>query len=465
MAHTASLRRSLFRFSRRGMALLLVMIGLVVCTVLTTGFLSTQGTSVGIARNERDAAKTHAIAQSGIDMCYWLIRNKPDWRETMPIGNWLTNLPVGDGAVSACVDDDNHYFADDPTQPVVIAATGSYGARTFTLSATVRPTGGGTVFQSGNFVSGSLSLGNNDLVTAAYLDSYDSSLRAYNLLFSGANANFASNTTVNGGLKCYSPSFFRGKYTAGPTANLASVIQLFGTSTGPSQTAHALENRSLGNVVFPNTAGLPSFPAAIVSGSSAQKTVNQSGFYDAFTALNGGAINITVDGTYCVNNDIKLGSANNCSLNIKNGATATVIVKGNINISPNCKISLDPNTALYLYVYGDVNLNNGTINSTGKTSQVVLFGGPNSGTIQITNTFGTFCGALYAPQHDVVMQTNSPEFYGALVAKSLTLKNMAGFHFDEDLRSLDIEQITGGSAPAGAPVYQISINSGPTFPR
>ncbi len=34
----------------RGIALLMVMIGLVVCTLLTAGFLSSQGTAIGIAQ-------------------------------------------------------------------------------------------------------------------------------------------------------------------------------------------------------------------------------------------------------------------------------------------------------------------------------------------------------------------------------------------------------------------------------
>src|SRR4051812_14923217 len=93
------------RSLRRGMALLMVMIGVVVCSILTAGFLASQGTSIGIARNERDASKCHALAQTGVDMCYWLIKNKPDWRETMTPGTWLNNAAVGDGTVTVSVAD------------------------------------------------------------------------------------------------------------------------------------------------------------------------------------------------------------------------------------------------------------------------------------------------------------------------------------------------------------------------
>jgi hypothetical protein len=398
-------------------------------------------------------------------MCFWLIRNKPDWRQTMPVGSWLNNLPVGDGAASVSVDDDNHNFTDDPTQPVTISATGSCGNRAFAFSATVRPTGGGTIFKNGNFVTGNLSLGNSDLILASVLDSYNSSLAAYNPLLPGANASFASNSIANGALKCYAPSFFRGSYTAAPTADLASVIQLLGAVPGPSATGHALENRDPGNVVFPNTAGLPTKPAVFSSGT-VQAQVDTSGFYGNITAINGGIININGTGTYYVDNDIALGSTGVGTINVQDGAVATVVVHGNVGLNSNSKIVLIGNDSrLNLYVQGNVTLNNGSINSGGNTSHVILFGGPDSGTIRILNTNGAFCGAIYAPQHDVIMQTNGPKFFGALVAKSLTLKNTAAFHFDEALRSLKIGQITAGTAPAGTPDYQITINSGPTIPR
>src|ERR1044071_7832729 len=84
----------------RGIALLLVMVCLVVCSILTAGFLSSQGTSIGIARNERDAEKARGVAQSGIELCYWLIKNRTDWRTAMSPGTWLSNFAIGEGTVT-----------------------------------------------------------------------------------------------------------------------------------------------------------------------------------------------------------------------------------------------------------------------------------------------------------------------------------------------------------------------------
>jgi len=73
------------------------------------------------------------------------------------------------------------------------------------------------------------------------------------------------------------------------------------------------------------------------------------------------------------------------------------------------------------------------------------------------------CGAIYAPQHTMTMQTGNPKFYGAVVAKSITIKDSAAFHFDEALRGLRISNITAGSAAPVSADYQINITGGPAF--
>jgi hypothetical protein len=452
---------------RRGMALLLVMIGVVVCTVLTAGFLATQGTSIGIARNERDAAKSHAIAQTGIDMCYWLIRNRPDWRETMPLGNWISNTPVGDGTVSVYVDDDDHNFANDPALPVTLTSTGSYDNRAFTLTATVRPTGGGTVFQRGNFIDGKVLLGNGDLVTPVVLDSYNSALANYNSLLAASNANIGSNCLLDGGLKVYYPSLFRGEYIAAPAANLATVMQLLGNAPAPASTSHAIESRNPGTVIFPNMAGLVYRGTVNKSNSLTAFNIPGPGIYDDFKA-NNATININAGGTYYVKNDINIGTTTISCLSVSDNVTANVIVHGNIILNGG-KIALGANARLQLFVSGDVTVNNGYMNSSilgnGVTSHLVLFGDNAGGAIRISNTLSNFCGIIYAPQHDLTLQTGGPKLFGAVVAKSLTVKDTAGFHFDEALRSEVISYVTGGTAPPGAPDYLITVNAGPGVSR
>ena len=458
MKYASCFRGSFFRVWRRGMALLLVMIGLVVCTVLTAGFLATQGTSIGIARNERDAAKSHAIAQTGVDMCYWLIRNKSDWRESMLPGDWLTGAPVGDGTVTVHVDDDNHNFSDDPASPVTLTSTGAFDNRTFALTATIRPTGGGTVFHDGNFVTGAIALGNTDLQAAAIIDSFNSTIAPYDAAAPGANAAFVSNAVANANLTVYLPSVFRGSYTAGPHAVLGNVINLVQAILGPSATGVATESRNPGTVIFPNTTDLSPCPAAVL-GSGQTRTLLTPGIYDDISA-NNATITIGATGTYYVNHNLNSGGGLSSNITIANNVNATIVVQGDVTVSSG-KISVGANSTLALYVMGNITLSGGSINSTGPASRLTIFGGTNPGTISISGMNGIISGAIYAPAHDMTMRANSPKFYGAVVVKSLTLKNTAAFHFDEALRSLKIPNITGGSAPGGTADYRIAITGGP----
>jgi hypothetical protein len=67
------------------------------------------------------------------------------------------------------------------------------------------------------------------------------------------------------------------------------------------------------------------------------------------------------------------------------------------------------------------------------------------------------CGAIYAPQASVTMQTGATKFYGGVIAHDLTVKNASQFHFDEALKTLRIDSITGGSAPPGTADYTYTL--------
>ncbi len=454
------------KLSRRGMALLLVMIGMIVCTILTAGFLSIQGTSIGIARNERDAVKSRGIAQTGIDMCYWLIKNRSDWRTGMTPSAWLTNTAIGDGTVTVSVADGAgaSSFTADNTQAAIVTSTGTYNNRSFTLTASIRPTGGGTVFYNGNFVGGNMIVGNGDLLTAATVDSYNSSVAAYNALSPGSNANFVSDAFGSNSLLVYFPSVFRGSYTAGPTAPLGSVVDLLGSllgilPTGPSAVSVLTENRNAGKVIFPNTTGLTPRGAFTWSGQSSGKTVSNTGQYDSFT-VNGDTVGIGTSGIYYITGNLTVGTGATSTLNIPDGISAVFVVNGNLNLTSG-KITLTGTGQVAFYVNGNITISNGPANSGGNTSRLTFFGGSSGGNITLSGTNANVSASIYAPQHAFTMQTNSPKFFGAVCAQSVTLKNSAALHFDEALRSLKISNITGGSAAPGTADYRISINDGP----
>ena len=468
------LRRLLAR--PRGMALLLVMIGMVVCTILTAGFLATQGTAIGIARNERDAVKCHGIAQTGIDMCYWLIKNKPDWRTTMTPGYWLSNAAIGDGTVTVNVTDNSGSFADDTSQPITLTSTGTFDNRTFTLTASIRPTGGGTVFNKGNFIYGNISLGNPSKIFPCTFDSYNSAVAPYNPWSPGNNALFVSNAVANNSLMIYEPSTFSGSYTAGPGGDMSHIIKINGSAAWPAATATATENRIPGTVIFPNPTGLPNGGTVNCrSPFNPNFTFNNSTIYDSVT-VNSGTITILKSGLYYINHDLTVGALGNSIISANPGVNATIVVCGNANFT-NGSITLSGNSQVALYIKGNASFTTSRINYNGNTSNFALLGGPgNNHTITIAGWNTVICGSIYAPQHDMTMQTLNPQFYGAAVTNSLTLKDSAALHFDEALHTLRLSNltygnydyfanITGGSAAPGSADYIVTVTGGPGIPH
>src|SRR5205085_1346149 len=147
-------------------------------------------------------------------------------------------------------------FTDDTRQGVTLTSVGSYDNHAYTLLATVHPTGGGTVFYNGNYISGQIKVGNSSLLVASTVDSFNSTVAAYSAASPGTNASFNSGSTSAGALTVYFPSPFRGSFTAAPTSVLGTVISLLGLAPGPSSISTAQEGRTPGNVIFPNVSGL-----------------------------------------------------------------------------------------------------------------------------------------------------------------------------------------------------------------
>ncbi len=445
----------------RGVALLMVMIGLVVCTLLTAGFLSSQGTAIGIVRNERDAEQCRFLAQSGIDLCFSFIKSKPTWREAMTPGIWLNQYPIGNGTVTvtAASADGSSSFSANPTQAVVFHSTAYCNNRNFTLTGTIGPTGGGTVFRDGNFVQGQVILGNNDLTTVALIDSYNSAVAAYNALSPGSNAALVTDSNVAGALTIKYPSTFNGSFTAGPNAILSSTVAgipgpLGQTVAGPISTGTATETRTPGNVIPPN------FSGQISNGPYAQNRgsfILAPGVYDSLTLTNGGtgATTILTNGSYQILHDMNVAALTKIA--IDNGANVILYIGGNTAIAGTVKFN--STGTLTIYSGGSFTTTAAGINSGGTTSNLQVLGTTTCSSIQL-NGSTVMAGAIYAPQASVTMQTGSSKLYGAVIAHDLTVRNSAQLHYDQALQSLQIDNVTGGSASPGTADYSYVLSGG-----
>lgn len=142
---------------RRGVALLLAMIAVIVAATLAYSYLASQGTSIGIARNIRDAAPARYLAETGLELASRYIEAHSDWRTLQPNGVWALNQSYGSGTFTIRVEDGTDLngngaidagegdgsLSDSASDPATITVTGKVGNTTQVVRAIVRSSGGG----------------------------------------------------------------------------------------------------------------------------------------------------------------------------------------------------------------------------------------------------------------------------------------------------------------------------------
>ncbi|MBN2283465.1 MAG: hypothetical protein JXO48_06205 [Deltaproteobacteria bacterium] len=128
---------------------------------------------------------------------------------------------------------------------------------------------------------------------------------------------------------------------------------------------------------------------------------------------------------------------NNSSLTIE--GDVTIYVVGNYDGSQNSSLNIgnaaNPDSSLTMYVGGDMDFSNNTVyNYQNNPADYIIYGLSTCNNIQLTNNSSTY-GAIYAPTADVYTGNNA-EMYGSIVADSITVRQNALIHYDEDLAGL-----------------------------
>ena len=195
-------------------------------------------------------------------------------------------------------------------------------------------------------------------------------------------------------LTVYFPSIFRGSYTSAPTAVLSSILNLVGlVALGPASITTGTESRNPGTVIFPNTTGQVARGNVnrLNAGSS---SFGQPGQYDFCTVKGSSTVNITVSGIYHITGDLLIQSSS-AALNVNDGVSAVLIVDGNVNVLKT--IGLNTSGVLALYCNGAVNIVGGTVNGSGGTSRLTIFGSSTCNAITLSSN-AIVVGAVYAPR-------------------------------------------------------------------
>ena len=101
-----------------------------------------------------------------------------------------------------------------------------------------------------------------------------------------------------------------------------------------------------------------------------------------------------------------------------------------MNLAANSVISIVPGDKVIIYMTGDLVLQNNTsVNATGVASDLVIF---SSGSIHTVGMSIDIKAAFYGPEADVVIN-NGCEYYGSIIAGSVSVDNAACVHYDRAL--------------------------------
>ena len=135
---------------------------------------------------------------------------------------------------------------------------------------------------------------------------------------------------------------------------------------------------------------------------------------------------------------------------LKNGKIITVdgpvvlYIIGDVIIKSSAELQVvgadtNPDASLTLYLGGDAEVkNSGAINNKARNAKKVKIYGLDSCQSIVLKNGSDFYGAIYAPNADVEMM-NSADVFGAVVAKSFEQKNSATFNYDASLRDVSID--------------------------
>lgn len=171
--------------ARRGMALMLVMIALVIGSVMTAGYLMTQNTSIGLTQNQAASDMARQLAATGIDCALYYLKNNDGWDESNYNNNW--RLICDQSSNNRILIDHDIFagahvrvalnpvypattFSTDARTAVDIVSTGTFNGQNVTITSRAKPTGSGTPWQQGIFAFSTININGS----TATIDSYRS---------------------------------------------------------------------------------------------------------------------------------------------------------------------------------------------------------------------------------------------------------------------------------------------------
>jgi Tfp pilus assembly protein PilX len=120
------------------------------------------------------------------------------------------------------------------------------------------------------------------------------------------------------------------------------------------------------------------------------------------------------------------------------GGDVVLHITGGIGMGQGCEIMVSEDASLTLYLDGNLLAGNEAgINNKNKPSKFKLYGTGGVGQELDLKAKGSFFGAVYAPNADIVINTGG-DIYGSFVSSSFELKSGGNLYYDEVLKTVSV---------------------------
>ena len=122
---------------RRGVALMLVMIAILVTGGMAVAYFGSRDNSIAISANVVSASKARVVAESGLDLAVAILETNAQWRTSHIDGVILQDYQLGAGSISiSVIDSETGLPPTESTLQVIISITSTVDGRTQITEAT-----------------------------------------------------------------------------------------------------------------------------------------------------------------------------------------------------------------------------------------------------------------------------------------------------------------------------------------
>jgi hypothetical protein len=389
----------LLKSKKRGSAIPLVIVVMVILLAMGTGLLSMGLNSRIFSTRTTSDITARCAADTGLTMALYQMNEKLQvlWSDSsLPMAE-DTSLPYCDASYSYSV-------TGDLAGGYIIKSVGKTGNAERTVYATIELEG---LFENAILTKENMILKPNTIV-----DGYNSQ----DPFDTDFKANIGTQSTAESSIILNSGVIVEGDVIVGLGGDPSTVIKDMGATTGDQ--FGGTEYDPLPLIIPPE---LPYMGVDITAtGETVILSPADNGQYGNITVAKGETVGVL---------DIS-------------GGDVVLYISGNIELGESCELVVRDDSSLTLYIDGDIHCRtNSAVNNEIPPEDPMKF--QLFGTAESTQYFDikaktTWSATIYAPNADVDLYANG-DFYGSVVANNFELKAGGNYHYDEALREVEVE--------------------------